>query len=142
MLDLWFEKAIRPELRGKAYYVRFADDFLILFRYENEARDVLKVLKRRLGKFTLEVAEDKTRILPTGRFKGTKDEFDFLARIDCSADATFRGHLFFLAVPSLPLGRNGVQLFDPEIILPELKEPLRHPQNKGLTTPNLTAAEI
>ena len=32
-------------------YVRFADDFLILFQYENEARDVLEVLKRRLGKF-------------------------------------------------------------------------------------------
>ena len=78
VLDLWFEKAIRPKLRGEAYYVRFADDFLILFQYENEARDVLEVLKRRLGKFMLEVAEDKTRILPIGRFKGTKDEFDFL----------------------------------------------------------------
>lgn len=78
VLDLWFEKAIRPKLRGEAYYVRFADDFLILFQYENEAKDVLEVLKRRLGKFMLEVAEDKTRILPIGRFKGTKDEFDFL----------------------------------------------------------------
>ena len=78
VLDLWFEKAIKPKLRGEAYYVRFADDFLVLFQYENEARDVLEVLKRRLGKFALEVAEDKTRILPIGRFKGTKDEFDFL----------------------------------------------------------------
>ena len=78
VLDLWFEKAIRPKLRGEAYHVRFADDFLILFQYENEAKDVLEVLKRRLGKFMLEVAEDKTRILPIGRFKGTKDEFDFL----------------------------------------------------------------
>ena len=58
--------------------MRFADDFLILFQYENEARDVLEVLMKRLGKFALEVAEDKTRILPIGRFKGTKDEFDFL----------------------------------------------------------------
>ena len=78
VLDLWFEKAIKPKLRGEAYYVRFADDFLILFQYENEARDVLEVLMKRLGKFALEVAEDKTRILPIGRFKGTKDEFDFL----------------------------------------------------------------
>ena len=78
VLDLWFEKAIKPKLRGEAYYVRYADDFLILFQYENEARDVLEVLKRRLGKFSLEVAEDKTRILPIGRFKGTKEEFDFL----------------------------------------------------------------
>ena len=78
VLDLWIEKAIRPKLQGEVYYVRYADDFLILFQYENEARDVLELLKRRLGKFSLEVAEDKTRILPIGRFKGTKEEFDFL----------------------------------------------------------------
>lgn len=78
VLDLWFEKAIKPKLRGEAYYVRYADDFLILFQYENEARAVLEVLKKRLGKFSLEVAEDKTRILPIGRFKGTKEDFDFL----------------------------------------------------------------
>jgi hypothetical protein len=38
----------------------------------------MEVLKKRLAKFSLEVAEDKTRILPIGRFKGTKEEFDFL----------------------------------------------------------------
>ena len=78
VLDLWFEKAIKPKLRGEAYYVRYADDFLIMFQYENEAREVLELLKRRLGKFSLEVAEDKTRILPIGRFMGTKEDFDFL----------------------------------------------------------------
>ena len=78
VLDLWFAKAIKPRLRGEAYYVRYADDFLILFQYENEARSVLEVLKERLGKFSLEVAEDKTRILPIGRYKGTKEDFDFL----------------------------------------------------------------
>jgi group II intron reverse transcriptase/maturase len=78
VLDLWFAKAIKPRLRGEAYFVRYADDFLILFQYENEARSVMEVLKKRLAKFSLEVAEDKTRILPTGRFKGTKEEFDFL----------------------------------------------------------------
>lgn len=60
------------------YYVRYADDFLILFQYKNEARKVMDVLKRRLSKFSLEVAEEKTRILPMGRFKGTKEDFDFL----------------------------------------------------------------
>ena len=78
VLDLWVEKAIKPKLRGEAYYVRYADDFLILFQYENEAETVLEMLRERLGKFSLEVAEDKTRILPIGRFKGTKEEFDFL----------------------------------------------------------------
>ena len=78
VLDLWFEKAVKPKLRGEAYYVRYADDFLILFQYENEARAVMEALKSRLRKFSLEVAEDKTRILPMGRFKGTKEDFDFL----------------------------------------------------------------
>ena len=58
--------------------MRYADDFLILFQHENEAREVLEVLKKRLGKFSLEVAADKTRILPIGRYKGTKEDFDFL----------------------------------------------------------------
>lgn len=78
VLDLWMEKAIKPRLRGEVYYVRYADDFLILFQYENEARKVMDTLKKRLGKFSLETAEDKTRILPVGRFKGTKEDFDFL----------------------------------------------------------------
>ena len=78
VLDLWMEKAVKPKLRGEAYYVRYADDFLILFQYEDEARKVMEALKKRLGKFSLETAEDKTRILPTGRFKGTKEDFDFL----------------------------------------------------------------
>ena len=78
VLDLWFEKAIKSKLRGEAYYVRYADDFLILFQYENEAQTVLNTLRNRLGKFSLELAEEKTRILPIGRFKGTKEDFDFL----------------------------------------------------------------
>ena len=78
VLDLWIERAIKPKLRGEAYYVRYADDFLILFQYADEARAVLETLKQRLAKFSLELAEDKTRILPIGRFKGTKDDFDFL----------------------------------------------------------------
>lgn len=58
--------------------MRYADDFLMLFQYENEAKEILDALKKRLAKFDLEVAEDKTRILPIGRFKGTKEDFDFL----------------------------------------------------------------
>ena len=71
MLDLWFEKVVRPRLKGEAYYVRYADDFLIMFQYEEDAIRVMNVLPKRLGKFSLEVAVDKTRILPFGRCKGT-----------------------------------------------------------------------
>ena len=78
MLDFWFEKGVKSKLWGEAYYGRYADDFLILFQYEEEAQLVLRALKSRLGKFSLELAEEKTRILPIGRFKGTKEDFDFL----------------------------------------------------------------
>ena len=61
VLDLWIEKAVKPKLRGEAYYVRYADDFLILFQYENEAKQVMEALKPRLGKFSLEVAEEKNK---------------------------------------------------------------------------------
>lgn len=78
VLDLWYEKVLRKKCKGEVYYVRYADDFLLMFQYENEAEQVMTALRERLGKFGLELAADKTRILPIGRFKGTKDDFDFL----------------------------------------------------------------
>lgn len=78
VLDLWFEKYLRKVLKGEVYYVRYADDFLLIFQYEREAKTVMELLKERLKKFSLEVAEEKTRIMPMGRFKGTKEDFDFL----------------------------------------------------------------
>ena len=58
--------------------VRYADDFVCLFQYENEAQRFYQLLIERLRKFSLEIAEDKSRILPFGRYKGTKESFDFL----------------------------------------------------------------
>lgn len=78
VLDLFFEKYIKPKLKGEAYLVRYADDFIIMFQYENEAKQVYQLLIKRLAKFGLEMEQEKTRILPFGRFKGTKETFDFL----------------------------------------------------------------
>ena len=78
VLDLYFDKYVKPKLKGEAYLVRYADDFLIMFQYENEAKQVYEILKERLAAFGLEMEQDKTRILPFGRFKGTKETFDFL----------------------------------------------------------------
>ena len=78
VLDWWFEEIVKPNLKGEAYLVRYADDFLIMFQYEQEANKVYERLVKRLAKFGLEVEENKTRIIPFGRFKGTKDTFDFL----------------------------------------------------------------
>lgn len=78
VLDLWYKKVLQKKCKGEVYYLRYADDFLLMFQYENEAIRVMDVLRKRLGKFGLELAEDKTRILPIGRFKGIKEDFDFL----------------------------------------------------------------
>lgn len=78
VLDIWFEKAIKPRLKGRARLIRYCDDFIIMFRFEEDAKKVYEVLPKRLGKFGLEIEPDKTRILPFGRFKGTKKTFDFL----------------------------------------------------------------
>ena len=78
VLDLWFEKYVKTKLKGEAYLVRYADDFLIVFQYEDDARKVYEMLIERLKKFNLEMEKDKTRIIPFGRFKGTNETFDFL----------------------------------------------------------------
>ena len=78
VLDLWFEKVVKKD----CYYasmVRYADDFVCCFKLENEAKRFLVMLKARLAKFGLEIAEDKTKIIKFGRFqKSTKVTFDFL----------------------------------------------------------------
>ena len=78
VLDLWFEKRIKPRLRGNGYLFRYADDFTIMFQYEDDSIEIYKALISRFAKFGLELAEDKTKIIPFGRYKGTKESFDFL----------------------------------------------------------------
>jgi group II intron reverse transcriptase/maturase len=68
VLDLWFEKRVRKQCNGQAYIVRYADDFVCCFQYKSEAEQFFHSLKLRLKKFNLEIAEDKTKIIPFGRF--------------------------------------------------------------------------
>jgi len=85
-LDLWFEKKIKPLFKGVVEMVRYADDFVICVQYKSEAEKLLEMLKERLMKFNLELAEDKTRIIEFGRYskinafsKGKRPAtFDFL----------------------------------------------------------------
>jgi len=78
VLDTWFYHVKSKEFKGEMYMVRYADDFVCLFQYENEAQKFYELLKERLKKFGLEIAEDKSKIMPFGRYKGTKETFDFL----------------------------------------------------------------
>jgi len=78
VLDLWFEKCIKQNLRGEAYLFRYADDFTIMLQHEDDSKKINEALIDRFAKFGLELAADKTRIIPFGRYKGTKDSFEFL----------------------------------------------------------------
>jgi group II intron reverse transcriptase/maturase len=66
-LDLWFETEVKPRLRGRATLIRYADDFVIGFEHEEDARRVLAVLGKRLARFGLTLHPDKTRLLPFRR---------------------------------------------------------------------------
>lgn len=89
VLDLWFMGIIRKHYRfnGEAEIVRYADDYVCCFQYKREAEIFFHVLKKRLAKFGLELAEEKSKILRFGRFaavnrkrlgKGKPETFDFL----------------------------------------------------------------
>ena len=78
-LDLWFEKVIKPRCEGEAYMCRFADDFVCAFRYKKDAELFHEELGRRLDKFGLKLAEEKTKIISFSRFrKNEKTSFEFL----------------------------------------------------------------
>jgi len=66
-LDRWFERSIKPRLRGQATLVRYADDFVIGFEYQDDAQRVMDALGERLGHFGLSLHPDKTRLLPFRR---------------------------------------------------------------------------
>jgi hypothetical protein len=75
VLDLWFERKIKKQLRGKARLVRYADDFIILFENQQDVEDVKILLQSRLGQFRLEIAEAKTHTTNmTPRQNGDKHE--------------------------------------------------------------------
>jgi group II intron reverse transcriptase/maturase len=80
VLDLWFEKRFVKSCRGRAYLVRFADDFIACFQYEEDARHFLPKLVERLAAFELEVEPGKTTVL----------RFGSSAKPDCHKDGLCR----------------------------------------------------
>jgi RNA-directed DNA polymerase len=89
VLDRWFEREVKPRLKDRAVLVRYADDFIIVFKREEDARKVLDVLPKRLGKYGLTLHPTKTKLArfthPTPKSdkddedgKGGTSSFDFL----------------------------------------------------------------
>ncbi|MCK4621733.1 MAG: group II intron reverse transcriptase/maturase, partial [Desulfuromonadales bacterium] len=86
-LDLWVNKWRKHHARGEVYIVRYADDFVIGFQYQSDAKQFQTELRKRMGKFGLELHSDKTRLIEFGRFatvnhkergKEKPETFDFL----------------------------------------------------------------
>ena len=85
VLDKWFEDVVRPRMKGKASLVRFADDFVMTFETYYDAKRVMDVLGKRLGRFGLTLHPDKTSFIDfrPQRHGGTPPDckaqsFDFL----------------------------------------------------------------
>lgn len=86
VLDLWFEKKVKKELKGYARLIRYADDFVVLLQSHKEAKWFGEILKERFNKFGLEISEKKSRIIEFGenvwkkslREKKAVATFDFL----------------------------------------------------------------
>jgi RNA-directed DNA polymerase len=87
VLDLWAERWRRHEATGDMTIVRYADDFIIGFEHESDARRFLGAMRERLREFSLSLHPDKTRLIEFGRFAadrrsqrglGKPETFNFL----------------------------------------------------------------
>jgi RNA-directed DNA polymerase len=63
VLDEWFEREVQPRLSGRAYLIRYADDFVIGFTNQKDAHRVKDVLPKRFGKYGLQIHPEKTRLV-------------------------------------------------------------------------------
>jgi RNA-directed DNA polymerase len=84
VLDVWFHREVQPRLRGRSCLIRYADDFVIAFECEEDAKRVMEVLPKRMQRYGLTLHPDKTRLLEFRPPPGTHQEgkgsatFDFL----------------------------------------------------------------
>jgi len=83
VLDAWFEGDVKPRLKGRAFLVRYADDAVLGFANEEDARRVLEVLPKRFGKYGLRLHPEKTRLIdyrrpPRGKARSEVGSFDLL----------------------------------------------------------------
>lgn len=67
VLDEWFEREVKPRLKGEAYEIRYADDFILCFQFREDAERVRDVLTKRFAKYGLTLHPDKTRLMAFGR---------------------------------------------------------------------------
>jgi RNA-directed DNA polymerase len=102
VFDLWADRWRRRHARGDVVIVRYADDYIVGFQHEGDARRFLAELRDRLARFSLELASEKTRLIEFGRYAaerrqkrglGHPETFDFLGFTHCCARARNGGFL-------------------------------------------------
>jgi RNA-directed DNA polymerase len=76
VLDDWFEREVQPRLKGKSFLIRYADDFVMGFSCEEDARRVMAVLPKRFAKYGLTIHPEKTRLVPFERPGGDPKQTD------------------------------------------------------------------
>jgi RNA-directed DNA polymerase len=86
VLDDWFETEVRPRLKGEAFLIRYADDFVIGVAREDDARRIMDVLPRRMSKYGLTVHPEKTRLI---RFRPAAAGDSAIEARDLSEPRTF-----------------------------------------------------
>lgn len=74
VLDEWLERDAKPRLAGRVFLVRYADDFVLGFQHESDAKRVMEVLPKRFAKYGLTLHPDKTRLVPFMRPSQRPDE--------------------------------------------------------------------
>ena len=79
VLDLWFEQEVKKTVKGRAFLIRYADDFVVGFRYHADAARYYRMLPKRVKKFGLNLAKEKTRKFMFNKFRKEDSEtFEFL----------------------------------------------------------------
>lgn len=79
VLDIWFERVIKPQCKGEVMLIRYADDFVCCFQYYQDLQKFSRNIESRLEKFNLNLAKDKTRQIKFTRFETRKSNgFTFL----------------------------------------------------------------
>jgi group II intron reverse transcriptase/maturase len=69
VLDEWLEKEIKPRMRGVVRLVRYADDFICMVQYADEAAEIMEEMKARFSEYGLELNATKSRVISFGRYE-------------------------------------------------------------------------
>ena len=80
VLDLWFDRVVKSRCKGQVMMIRYADDYICAFQYKSDAKRFYRVMPKRLEKFNLSVAPEKTALQRFSRFSPSLvNRFQFLS---------------------------------------------------------------